>query len=445
MNTVNEQEQELTTVNAMIDSDAVNDPVLTPGRSVASVIEPVLPLLAFLEQHGISRNGNIALLYRIRDALATESNEFQNRSAQYIDFVEKVIQSVRGKHEYYQNSEFLRVKSQGKGGVTKKRKLQQYLHTIESVSQLERVTDLKEIADFIGSYLTPRDLSASSLTSKVLRDNVLRYIGGIVEYRSSLYRRPLELKVFNATASIPKLKIHKFSEDDISEAWMLQMTRSLKRLSIQDCKYVVILHYCLRNLTQLEFLDVSRSDMTVVLARNLVKNCKNLSTVLFHTVSNEQLDVDVADEFCKSSSLVNFATKSISFPSNHVVHVRELTLASQFFRFYNRFPQLKVVTYLNLSLSHSLHALACEAYGDIRRALGNIRQNVFDTRRLGQPLFSDLSFECSVVKNFRAIVKKQDLMIHIIILPGAEVDPRLRHALESEPNISFVEKQLNNQ
>lgn len=431
---MNDVKEERATANAIATTDAVDDPVINvPTFRIASYIEPVLPLLAFLEAQGISKRGNMATIYRARDILVAEGPSAPiDFDPKYVSVPSYVV-SLREKRTFRQTTEFLRVTSRReKGGVNKKRKLQQYLQTVESLSPLERVPD--ELVDVIGSYLTARDLSASSLTSKVMRANVLRYIGGMKEYRCT--SRPCVVTVFDATTSIPSLRIEKFCQDDVYEAWLLQMTRSLKVLHMQDCKHTDILQYSMRNLTKLETLDVSRSHISLALAKNLVVTCKNLSVVKFFTLTYDPFYVAVAEEFCRSSALVNFGTYSLSNRNDNVVPFRKLALQTTFVRF-NRFPELEMVTYVKCNVLNTCSALTTAWFHD-RTSLGNIKRIYMDLIPGLLASRGELETFMACIAKFRDMVKTQDVVILILVKQGTTVDPNLRRLFDREPHVKFM-------
>ena len=119
-----------------------------PSLSI-DLVTPILLLLAFLERHDVAKRGSLATLFDVRDGLINGSGVHD------ANYITHLFQSVRSKCKFKSSTAFLRQTIRKTKTAIKKRKLDEYLETLEVLCALERMSGTKEIMGFIGSYLTP--------------------------------------------------------------------------------------------------------------------------------------------------------------------------------------------------------------------------------------------------------------------------------------------------
>jgi hypothetical protein len=158
--------------------------------------------------------------------------------------------------------------------------------------------------------------------------------------------------------------------------------------------------------------------------------------VKFFTLTYDLFYVAVAEEFCKSSSLVNFGTYSLSPRNDNVVPLRKLALQTTFVRF-NRFPELDMVTYVKCNVLNTCSALATAWFHD-RTSLGNIKRIYMDLIPGLLASRGELDTFMACIAKFRDMVKTQDVMIFILVKAGTTVDPNLRRLFDRASHVQFM-------
>jgi hypothetical protein len=269
--------------------------------------EAYVKLIRFLKAHGLGKEKKtLARLFDMFDDKAPHQPEVPHDPILFKELVE----ALKRNNTFSQPMESLRLMSTRKE-ANKKRKLAEY-EPSNDLCQLEVFMERTEFRGIIGNFLSPQDLASLSCATKFLGGVVNEFIAGITEY-SCTSRRSVKKEFVCEDFSV---YVWAPCKEDIFEAWMLQKTRNLRKLTMVSCFYTILLKYCIRNLSKLEFLDVSYSLICDGVAKKLVENCKNLTVIRCFDRDDRY---HLTGIFLHSKVLVNFGAHSLPFPNPNPV------------------------------------------------------------------------------------------------------------------------------
>ena len=382
---------------------------------ITAALAPCIPMLRSLRALGLDNDKKtLAPLFDIMDnPVAYDLLDFHD-----------AITALKKINTFSQSMKSLRLPSGRKSG--KKRKFGE-LNPKNDLSPLELLTERKEFRDIVGSFLSPQELASLSCVTKCLGDTVDKYIGDITEY--SCTSQHSEKKEFVAG----ELTVYVWTpcKEDIYQAWMLQKTRKLKKLSMVWCRYTILLKYCIRNLTHLEFLDVSYShNICNSVVTDLVRNCKRLTEIrcVFNTVFDK-----VSETFLQCDGLVHFKTSSLAnynpqlLPSS--LRTLELKYGDSLSHSFNRLPP----TLEQIEAWHCCVLILCTKLAKRRLSLKKLilHDNSYHSSDEEFAKFNNCRFE------FGEMLKTTNMSIFIGVKKNRDV--RMVKALSLYGNVHFFE------
>jgi len=391
----------------------------------ASVLAPYLPMLHALKAYDLEKK-SLTPFYKMMD----------NMEAPYdrATFLQ-AVSTLKRYHTFSQSNESLRLTSTRK--EHKKRKFQEfeddkdYIEKKTKLCPLEKVTKRKELRDRIGSFLAPQDLASLSIVSRFFRHVVDQYIADLTEYTCTSRASPK--KGFPAGEFTVYVYTH--CKEDIYEAWMLQKTRNLRKLSMQSCHYTILLKYCICNFSKLEVFDARYSHICNSVAEALVRNCRHLTDVSHGYNGMDCEGIAVADSFLRSNVLVNLSTNSnvLFLPPT----LKRLVCNSGRLGFnFNRLPRgLEHIELKNCYVMKTCVELAKTNLA-VKRLILHDASILYDASIVSDDKrnkeFAKF-MECRV--EFQSMLKRTNLQISISV--NEHSDPQMIRILSEEENIDF--------